>query len=561
MSFIERCDGIGAGRRRTAQLSKEEWRAALQQQIQDKEQQKAARRASGCEGGENQEARTGGVSAFTHTKLDEGTVEVAGHAEGNLVAEAVVSIPRMGRRGVQQLSKEQWREALEQQIREKNQSKGQQRDGNDEQLRRSYSAPQQEAKEEQLDFCPEREYQERAATTSSCDATSSQEVGYRGHSRRAVAPQSRELYLKSLQEQIEDKQVRGVRMRTRVLACRLRFGSLTLSHCVIYLMEKRLAQAEKEKDQQSRRHCRLQGDAAANQDERRLNEEWERGVTPPDARNVQQEAHRQRDESEDVANGRRSLSLSNQEDVGSHLSAPTASAAAADPVAIAKIVDFCEELKKQNEDVKKQLLEQHSVLTTGAQIVKGERVEGPEQHGPPIPHAEPKHGTSTRLETIPSGNKGSPAEALCMSASKVDQSRRDDALVACLKPPECGDEDGTPASTPESEAKDPAGGRGNPTFSKRRGLDVRNSCKDSAEGDAIARHASSDAEDLMQRDAVEKELGEKPLGGDSKLVRGWVSCTETGGGGDLLNCTSIPILDGSSSLIPLDRPLADLFQR
>lgn len=34
----------------------------------------------------------------------------------------------------------------------------------------------------------------------------------------------------------------------------------------------------------------------------------------------------------------------------------------AGPTALAKIVDFCEELKKQNEEVKKQLVEQHSVL-------------------------------------------------------------------------------------------------------------------------------------------------------------------------------------------------------
>ncbi|KAF1318855.1 hypothetical protein FI667_g13573, partial [Globisporangium splendens] len=43
---------------------------------------------------------------------------------------------------------------------------------------------------------------------------------------------------------------------------------------------------------------------------------------------------------------------------------PSAPVAVADPIALAKIVDFCEELKRQNEDVKKQLVEQHSVLAS-----------------------------------------------------------------------------------------------------------------------------------------------------------------------------------------------------
>lgn len=38
--------------------------------------------------------------------------------------------------------------------------------------------------------------------------------------------------------------------------------------------------------------------------------------------------------------------------------------AAADPMALAKIVDFCEELKRQNEEVKQQLTEQHLVLAS-----------------------------------------------------------------------------------------------------------------------------------------------------------------------------------------------------
>lgn len=45
-------------------------------------------------------------------------------------------------------------------------------------------------------------------------------------------------------------------------------------------------------------------------------------------------------------------------------SVSTVPTAATDPVALAKIVDFCEELKRQNEEVKQQLVEQHSVLAS-----------------------------------------------------------------------------------------------------------------------------------------------------------------------------------------------------
>lgn len=44
--------------------------------------------------------------------------------------------------------------------------------------------------------------------------------------------------------------------------------------------------------------------------------------------------------------------------------AATPAAQATDPVALAKIVNFCEELKRQNEDVKQQLMAQHSVLAS-----------------------------------------------------------------------------------------------------------------------------------------------------------------------------------------------------
>ncbi|KAF1794904.1 hypothetical protein GQ600_334 [Phytophthora cactorum] len=50
----------------------------------------------------------------------------------------------MGRRGVQQLTAEQWQEALEQQIREKDQQRRRIDGGNDEEERRSHSAPRQQ---------------------------------------------------------------------------------------------------------------------------------------------------------------------------------------------------------------------------------------------------------------------------------------------------------------------------------------------------------------------------------------------------------------------------------
>jgi hypothetical protein len=108
----------------------------------------------------------------------------------------------MGRRGVQQLTPAQWREALEQQIREKQQSE----DREGKLPRRSQSAPQQpEAHQGEGGLAPSVSEAQRAATTSA-----EMEGNSVAGSRRRFQLQLREEYLKELQAQIEEKRVRGV---------------------------------------------------------------------------------------------------------------------------------------------------------------------------------------------------------------------------------------------------------------------------------------------------------------------------------------------------------------
>ncbi|EGZ07837.1 hypothetical protein PHYSODRAFT_252719 [Phytophthora sojae] len=195
----------------------------------------------------------------------------------------------MGRRGVQQLTPAQWREALEQQIREKQQQK----EEVEQPQRWSQSAPQQ-VDGEQLAMAPGLE---RAATTGSGETGEGQAVG----GRRRVWQQSREDYLRGLQEQIEEK--------------------------------KRLAEEQRLKEQQSRRRRRSRSE----DDDGKLHSDLQQRL-------------------EDA----KATASSNQLEVDPCPPPVLKAEVAADPVVITKIVDFCEELKKQNEDVKRQLLEQHA---------------------------------------------------------------------------------------------------------------------------------------------------------------------------------------------------------
>ncbi|KAE9214262.1 hypothetical protein PF002_g17716 [Phytophthora fragariae] len=223
----------------------------------------------------------------------------------------------MGRRGVQQLTAAQWREALEHQIREKQQQEERAEDAGQSQ-RRSQSAPQQDDGE-QFATVPGLE---RAATTASGEASDGQAAGR----KRCIQSQSREDYLRGLQEQIEEK--------------------------------KRLAEEERVKERRRRRSRSEEDDANVGAAARRgaCGESGE--CLNVDPREHGAIALQQRLEEA------KATASSNQLEVEPCQTPLLKADPAADPVAITKIVDFCEELKKQNEDVKRQLLEQHAVLTS-----------------------------------------------------------------------------------------------------------------------------------------------------------------------------------------------------
>ncbi|KAK1942434.1 hypothetical protein P3T76_005933 [Phytophthora citrophthora] len=116
-----------------------------------------------------------------------------------------VTLTKMGRRGVQQLTSAEWREALEQQIREKQQQRGiNGGDGGADQLqKRSQSAPQQgEDDGELISSVPGLE---RAVTTATVGGQ--MEKNAVAGRRRQFQQQSQDEYFKGLREQIEEKKV------------------------------------------------------------------------------------------------------------------------------------------------------------------------------------------------------------------------------------------------------------------------------------------------------------------------------------------------------------------
>ncbi|KAG3147284.1 hypothetical protein PI124_g14746 [Phytophthora idaei] len=204
----------------------------------------------------------------------------------------------MGRRGVQQLTAEQWQEALEQQIREKEQQRRRIDGGNDEEERRSHSAPRQQD-ERDGELIPSVAELERAATTSMSRS-----------SRKSALPR------KSRRK----KQLR----RHRVL------------------------RNEDDDD-----------DAATRQENCKDEDERSQSKDMETEENVILDAALQ-----NRVEDEKPTASSNQNEDKSWQAPALKTEVAADPVAITKIVDFCEELKKQNEDVKRQLSEQHAVLAS-----------------------------------------------------------------------------------------------------------------------------------------------------------------------------------------------------
>ncbi|KAG7383235.1 hypothetical protein PHYPSEUDO_003915 [Phytophthora pseudosyringae] len=506
----------------------------------------------------------------------------------------------MGRRGVEQLTAAQWREALEQQIREKEQQQQQRHQrfagGNaeEEAQRRSQSAPEQQG-EGSVELIPGVPGLERAVTTSTC--TGETEDGHlAGRRRRVQQLQSREDYLKGLQEQIA---------------------------------EKRLAQEVQEREKPRRRRVsRSEADdvAVARRDSCGGEERQPESKSGEGKGSAMPESVVQ-DKLEDA----KPTAWSNQHEAESWQAPVLRSEVAADPVAITKIVDFCEELKKQNEDVKKQLLEQHAVLASlhstlavkadattnaagsrrrdsvrrgsvnksqtearprdslttfsskvsrpkiaeakltgvlpvvprprptrgetkiplprnrtassllsaGAAIVKGFSEEVATESRSPLQRAEEKVEPFARTDTISAEKKALPPASPSKSLAKEEHTPFSETKTGFSETQDC-----PKSQDPESAVPKSGGKEGDQTTSSAKEVGAKNPSDFASIGDS----------QVIQPDSIDDEY---PMDTESKFVHDWESAST---GDELLDCTSISILDGPSSLISLDQPLADIFQ-
>ncbi|KAF1773938.1 hypothetical protein PC129_g12818 [Phytophthora cactorum] len=491
----------------------------------------------------------------------------------------------MGRRGVQQLTAEQWQEALEQQIREKEQQRRRIDGGNDEEERRSHSAPRQQD-ERDGELIPSVAELERAATTSMCG----REMDWNpmaGRRRCFQQQQSREDYLKGLQEQIEEK--------------------------------KRFAQEEQEK-KQLRRHRVLRNeddddDAATRQESCKDEDERSQSKDMETEENVILDAALQ-----DRVEDEKPTASSNQNEDNSWQAPALKTEVAADPVAITKIVDFCEELKKQNEDVKRQLSEQHAVLASLHSTLAIETDEKALPTGSRRRNSV-RRGSVNKLQT-----KERPDDAVTASKMKKPQTTNSDAkpaatlLIAPRPRPMRGktkiplpgqkftsplrsagadivkglaSKDETQSSLPlqRAEAKLDASALAgelsdekkslppdsqNKSVSEEKNLEIGktrdyiegqdsdtdepkneeedgNQTSSSAKKKKTCEVANSSDDQVKQPEIVDDEC---PMDAESKLVHDWDGVSM---GDGLLNCTSVSILDGPSSLIPIDQSVSRLF--
>lgn len=205
MSFLlhENAGGAG-GRRRVSQTSNDEWRAALQQQIDEKkqrdEQQKRYRRYED-DSDPAANYRTNSYPSERGDSADSNNHDADTHARESHSTVADPSL-RPGRRGVQQMSNEAWREALEQQIREKKEREVQAQNQSDAARRRSQSAPRPSQSEIDNEFPELPQVQERAMTTPAVNEA------HPALGRRRAGVQSDEEQARRLQEQLEVQKVR-----------------------------------------------------------------------------------------------------------------------------------------------------------------------------------------------------------------------------------------------------------------------------------------------------------------------------------------------------------------
>ncbi|KAG1689069.1 hypothetical protein DVH05_002837 [Phytophthora capsici] len=482
----------------------------------------------------------------------------------------------MGRRGVQQLTPAEWREALEQQIREKErqkqENKGIDGDGEDQLRRRSQSAPQQgEGEGELISSIPGLA---RVVTTATVDGE--MERNTVAGRRRYFKQQSQDEYLKGLREQIEEN--------------------------------KRLAQLEQEKYQSRRRFL------SRSEEDGDVGNRWkiceDKCVEEKDCSRTDSPSHDQEKNS-------MSIPTSNQDEAQTYEATVPKSDVAADPVVITKIVDFCEELKKQNEDVKRQLSEQHAVLTSlhstlsveantkdvvarrgsvRKSQLKTRPVETPtasRKSKSQTKGSDPKAAITTpvirrprptRGETkipLPRNRVGSSLRSagvdiakgflpeastqahpeLLKAEAKNDNSTCADEIPAEIKvvPPDspknlpkelesqlCEISAGIQDSKKNEENKETATKR----YQEER--EENRSAKDDLM-ECSSAFVSTDDRHVMR---TRRGDDEQPMDTESKFIHNWGDRSTRD---ELLECESISILDGPSSLVALDQSFTDLF--
>lgn len=209
------------GRRRIAQVSNDEWRAALQQQIDEKKQrEQQQKRFRGFEDDrppqqQHQQLSTsqpqyGDHDADFEPNNKDGWDANDSHYQQQLAQDQAMLMPRPGRRGVQQISNDAYREALEQQIREKKERETQ-TTGAAQQWRRSQSAPGQEGSLPEPESPYHQMDQERAMTTPSVGGnknySNNPDLQAGSYGRKRVGMHTQEEFAKSLQDQLEVQKV------------------------------------------------------------------------------------------------------------------------------------------------------------------------------------------------------------------------------------------------------------------------------------------------------------------------------------------------------------------
>ncbi|KAF1315052.1 hypothetical protein FI667_g16254, partial [Globisporangium splendens] len=262
---------------------------------------------------------------------------------------------RLGRRNVQQMSTQEWREALEQQIREEKEHELQQkeaRDGMNSVRRTSQSAPSAQDQAHTFPEKPQLESGKRVVTTSGSMPG--------GAGRKRVGMQTHEEHLKQMQEQLELKKVKFEQdaLEYKKMLCQQRRRSLEEDdaqplQCSTENPSNVVAVEPMVSSLGSRQNNHAQENQAPE----------ESISSPPEQKSSTEDSTAGNQFGPESSDNFEAKDSADTPGIANSMR-PSAPVVVADPIALAKVVDFCEELKRQNEDVKKQLVEQHSVLAS-----------------------------------------------------------------------------------------------------------------------------------------------------------------------------------------------------